>query len=182
MRTQGRPSPGPRRRTVLAWAAGLGPLLAAAALGGCADTVPATDDRAARARAALRATAAADSVAQLARYDATAAAHPGLAARLDPLRSQVALHAQAFGTAPAAPSTSATPSAVPSGSARPSAPPAPAVPASPKAALAALADAEGRLADARTAALIAAPPDLARLLASVAACGACHVLLLRGGA
>ncbi|MFC5149852.1 hypothetical protein [Streptomyces aureoversilis] len=56
------------------------------------------------------------------------------------------------------------------------------VPGDEKAALAALADAERRTADSRTKALGSAPPELARLLASVAAAGAAHAYLLRSDA
>ncbi|MET9417309.1 hypothetical protein ABZY03_24610 [Streptomyces klenkii] len=52
------------------------------------------------------------------------------------------------------------------------------MPGDEKAALAALADAERRTADNRTKALGSAPPELARLLASVAAAGAAHAYLL----
>jgi hypothetical protein len=98
-----------------------------------------------------------------------AAAHPSLAARLAPLRAETARHVRAFGgTAP--PAASATASAT--------ATPAPAVPAASSKALASLATAERQLADRRAAALLDAPADLARLLASVAACGAGHVVLL----
>ncbi|MGW1837205.1 hypothetical protein [Streptomyces sp. NPDC002067] len=55
---------------------------------------------------------------------------------------------------------------------------APGVPGDEKAARGALADAERRLADARARTLRTAPPDLARLLASVAAAGAAHAYLL----
>ncbi|MEU1820541.1 hypothetical protein ABZ543_35990 [Streptomyces roseifaciens] len=56
------------------------------------------------------------------------------------------------------------------------------VPGDEKEALAALADAERRTADSRTKALGSAPPELARLLASVAAAGAAHAYLLRSDA
>ncbi|MCQ8768600.1 hypothetical protein [Streptomyces telluris] len=56
------------------------------------------------------------------------------------------------------------------------------VPGDEKGALAALADAERRTADSRTKALGSAPPELARLLASVAAAGAAHAYLLRSDA
>ncbi|MCZ0993147.1 hypothetical protein O1L44_08540 [Streptomyces noursei] len=52
------------------------------------------------------------------------------------------------------------------------------MPADERSARAALADAERTLADSRTAALVTAPPELARLLASVAAAGAAHAYLL----
>lgn len=157
--------------------------------------------------AAERARAAADSLGLLRRYDAAAAAHPDLAVRLAPLRSEIARHASALGANPPAavppagstPSASArptppagsTPSAHPtppaaSGSAttRPpatdSAPaaPVPAVPAGSPATLAWLAAAERTLADRRAAALLTVPGDLARLLASIAAADAGHVVLL----
>jgi hypothetical protein len=122
-----------------------------------------------RARAARRTSGL------IAAYDATLRAHPGLAHELRPLRAELALHLEAFGGPPAG----APPS--PSGSPPASAPasPAPSVPASPAAARRALARAEQRVSDAHSAALLTAPPGLARLLASVAAAGAGHVLLLR---
>jgi hypothetical protein len=175
MTTRRRVTPGPRRRAVLAWPVWCGAALALPALAGCADTVPAGDSRAAGRDTALRARAAADSVALLARYDATAAAHPPLAGRLAPLRAQVALHAEAFQPGPG-PTAAKSPSA----SASRSAPPA--VPGDTGAALKALATAETTTARARAAALRDASPELARLLASVAACGSAHALLLAGGA
>lgn len=109
--------------------------------------------------------AARDSVALLARYDAAAAEHPTLAARLAPLRAEVALHVSAFGgTAAPAPSASPSPAATPTGT--------------KAAALTSLAAAERRLADRRAAALLDAPGELARLFASVAAAGAGHAALL----
>ncbi|MCQ4043660.1 hypothetical protein ACFOSC_04675 [Streptantibioticus rubrisoli] len=152
---------GPRRRAVLTGGLAV-PLAALAGCSGNAHGAPADP------AAELSARAARDSAALLARYDATATAHPALAGRLGPLRAQVALHIAAFTPA------SGSPSPAPSASGAP-------VPADQNAALAALADAELRTADARTAALSDAPPELARLLASVAAAGACHAALLRGG-
>lgn len=172
-----------RRRTLLAGAA----LGGAALLTGCSeDSGP---DRAEHSSAAerLRKRSARDSTTLLARYDATLAAHPGLESRLRPLRSEVARHAEAFGDerATASPGGGASdgpaqdagaPASGPSPhGARPSGPP---VPGDERAARSALADAERRLADTRTKALIAAPPELARLLASVAAAGAVHAYLL----
>jgi hypothetical protein len=162
----------PRRRAVLAASAlpAVGALL-----GGCSN-----DDAAQRSAtslktspsaspgAAVRAAAGRDSVALLATYDAVIVAYPALAGRLAPLREEVARHAKAFGataSASASPSTSASPVA----------------PGTGDAALAALASAEQSLADARTKALLDAPSELARLLASVAAAGSCHVLLLKEG-
>lgn len=170
----------PRRRAVRA---ALVLPAAAGLLGGCSDgTRPegtsAKGSPAADATAALRKRAARDSAALLAQYDATVAAHPDLAKRLRPLRAEVARHAEAFGTS----ARSASPSAAPSSSSPMSSPSpsaSPSVPAEAGAALSALAAAERTLADARATALLDAPPELARLLASVAACGAGHVLLLK---
>ncbi|MFF8907866.1 hypothetical protein [Streptomyces olivaceoviridis] len=154
---------GPRRRTLLASAAG------AALLTGCS-AGPESGDDGPSATQRARARAARDSRGLLARYDAVLAAHPGLADRLRPLRAQVAAHAAAFtdGTAPAA-SATATASAAP-------------VPAGEKDAVAGLAAAERALADRRAKDLLEAPGELARLLASVAAAGAAHAYLLTEGA
>lgn len=168
-----------------------------------ADTVDAERSDAARR---LRARTARESETLLARYDGTAAVHPALAERLRPLREEVARHALVLrddsGTTTASPSRAspsgspASPGASPSpsGSAAtgpppdsgpspsaPGPPPSPdkaAVPQDEKGALAALAGAERRLADSRIKALADAPPELARLLASVAACGGAHGYLL----
>ncbi|MFE0380766.1 hypothetical protein ACFW1M_35550 [Streptomyces inhibens] len=161
-----------RRRTLLAGAA----LGGAALLTGCSeDPGP---DRAEHSSAAdrLRERSARDSTTLLARYDATLAAHPALESRLRPLRTEVARHAEAF-TDDRTPAHDAGASASgrPSHAARPSGPP---VSQDERAARTALADAERKLADARTQALTAAPPELARLLASVAASGAVHAYLL----
>ncbi|GAA2573828.1 MULTISPECIES: hypothetical protein [Streptomyces] len=168
------PSPrarsGPRRRSLLAVAP------AALLVAGCSaesenpdaagGSRPSAADRA-------RARAARDSRGLAERYDAVIAAHPKLARRLAPLRAEVVRHAKAFGgTAVASPAPSGT---APSASA--SAPVA-AVPAKEKDALAELAAAEREIADRRTKALLDAPGELARLLASVAAAGAAHVYLL----
>ncbi|MGV9456773.1 hypothetical protein [Streptomyces sp. NPDC003635] len=162
---------GPRRRSLLASAAG------AALLVGCSsdsDTdgtggSPSAADRA-------RARAARDSAELAERYDAVITVHPALAERLGPLRAAVVRHAEAFGGTAA---RVATPSA--SASASPSAT-APAVPSDEKGALAALAAAERTLVDRRTEALVELPGELARLLASVSAAGAAHVYLLTEGA
>ncbi|MEU2438580.1 hypothetical protein ACFY9A_36350 [Streptomyces rubradiris] len=151
---------GPRRRTLLASAAG------AALLAGCsAGADSGADGPSAGTRA--RARAARDSRGLLARYDAVLAAHPALTDRLRPLRAEVAAHAAAFedGTKP-------SPAASKS-----SAAPAP-VPAARKDAVAQLAAAERALADRRAKELLQVPGELARLLASVAAAGAAHAYLL----
>ncbi|MGV9342699.1 hypothetical protein [Streptomyces sp. NPDC003688] len=184
---------GPRRRTLLASAAG-----AAALLAGCTSgTGPASTVSSPSARARKR--AAADSTALLARYDAVLAAHPGLGERISPLRAAVAAHAAAFdGTATPSASASASPSAKGGGddakhgeddkpgedgkaaSATPGASPDP-VPAAEKDALAWLATAERTLADRRARALLDVPGELARLMASVAAAGAAHAFVLTEG-
>ncbi|MEV4441974.1 hypothetical protein AB0K09_23785 [Streptomyces sp. NPDC049577] len=161
--TTTRGTSGPHRRTVLA-------VGAAALLSGCSGGGSGSPEQSSAALR-LRERAGRDSAALLRRYDATIAAHEGLAERLAPLRAEVARHADAFRTAPASPSPSSSPSVPP-----------PQVPEEERAALTALADAERGTADARTAALADAPPELARLLASVAAAGAVHDYLLRSPA
>ncbi|MFA3838537.1 hypothetical protein OG511_09775 [Streptomyces sp. NBC_01453] len=141
----------------------------AALLTGCSDAEDPASDGARGARSAsatqrIKARAARDSGDLLDRYEAALAAHPALAARLGPLRDEVARHAKSFG-APARPAAPASPS--PSAS-----------PASEKDTVSALAKAERDLADRRAAALVEAPAELARLLASVAAAGAGHAYLL----
>ncbi len=153
----------PRRRAVLA--ACLAAPLAALVLESCSRASQA--DPAGLAAAALRRRAARDSADLLAKYDTVIAAQPSLGERLRPLRDQVAEHLAAFGGTTPRPSASGSPRGASTGA---------------DAALAALADAERRVADARTAALPGAPSEVARLLASAAAAGACHVLLLQGGA
>lgn len=116
-------------------------------------------ERRAQADAVLRRRLATASGALRDQYDATVARHPELAARLTALRGSVAEHVTAFG-----------------GTVR-TAPPPP-VPADANAALKALATAERHTADAHSAALVDAEPELARLLASIAAAGATHGYLL----
>ncbi|GHD96855.1 hypothetical protein [Streptomyces naganishii] len=100
---------GPRRRSLLASAAGAA-LLAGCSAGsedsGGTGGGPSPADR-------VRAAAAGDSQALARRYDAVAAAHPDLAERLRPLRAQVAAHAKAFGGT-TAPAGTASPDAEPS--------------------------------------------------------------------
>jgi hypothetical protein len=132
----------------------------------------------------LRGRAARGSAALLDRYDRTLAAHPGLAGRLAPLRADVARHVKAFGGTAVrggsgSPQVPASPGA-PSGARAPRDAGAD-VPRDPRRALAALADAERAAADGLTRALDGAPPELARLLASVAAAGAVHAYLLTNG-
>ncbi|MFF1277375.1 hypothetical protein ACFVZC_28865 [Streptomyces marokkonensis] len=161
---------GPRRRSLLAVAPAA--LLTAGCTAGSEDSDTTGGSRPSAADRA-RARAARDSTALAARYDAVVAAHPKLAERLRPLRAEVVRHAEAFGRTASAP-----PSPSPSGPASPSASPSAAVPAKEKDALAELAAAEREIAERRTTALLDAPGELARLLASVAAAGAAHVYLL----
>ncbi|CAL9600188.1 hypothetical protein SUDANB176_05416 [Streptomyces sp. enrichment culture] len=166
------PSPrarsGPRRRSLLAAAPAA--LLAAGCSADSENPDAAGGSRPSAADRA-RARAARDSRELAERYDAVIAAHPELARRLAPLRAEVVRHAEAFGgTAVASPT--------PSGTAPSATPPVLAVPAKEKEALAELAAAERETAGRRTEALLDAPGELARLLASVAAAGAAHVYLL----
>ncbi|MFJ8313670.1 MULTISPECIES: hypothetical protein [unclassified Streptomyces] len=131
---------------------------------------PGAREAAARAEAALRARTSAASRALVDRYDAVLAMHPALRPRLAPLRDEADRHTTALGPAP---TSSPAPSSTPAISA---------VPADADEAVKELADAERRTSDAQLAALATAPPELARLLASVAASGAGHAYLLAGGA
>ncbi|MEV5974349.1 hypothetical protein [Streptomyces sp. NPDC051921] len=176
-----------RRALLTAGAAGTAMTLAGCTSGGEeGPRKPTAAERAAAAEAALRARSATTSRDLLLRYDAVVHAHPALAARLAPLRASVAAQVKALaegGTA-AAPGPAAS-SSVPAPS---SASPSPSrslafvrVPADPAAALRELAAAVRATADTHTAALLTAPPEYARLLASVAASGAAHAYLLTEG-
>ncbi|MFF8379199.1 hypothetical protein ACF07V_24085 [Streptomyces sp. NPDC015661] len=139
-------------------------------------------ERVARAEAALRLRSVTAARGLLERYDATLAAHPALAPRLTPLRSAVAAHTKALGEGgttvrPATAGASASPSRKPTASPTPVR-----VATDPRAALKELAAAERTASDGHTAALLTAPPEYARLLASVAASGAAHAYLLTEGA
>ncbi|MFH0519068.1 hypothetical protein ACHBTE_18105 [Streptomyces sp. M41] len=174
---------GPRRRTLLASAAG------AVLLVGCSSGSGDSDGGSGGGSPSLveraRARAARDSEGLVGRYDAVLAAHPVLAELLTPLRTAAVRHAEAFGAGAPGPSAtsgpgevSATVSAAPTTA---TASPSAGVPASEKDALAELAAAERELADRRTKALVGLPGELARLLASVAAAGAAHAYLLTEG-
>ncbi|MFB7917812.1 hypothetical protein [Streptomyces sp. NPDC056061] len=119
---------------------------------------------AARTEKKIRTSAARAGTELLARYEQVIGDHPATAAGLAPLRDAVRAHVLAL-----APEGGGTP---------PSAPPRTGAAGSSAAAVRALATAELRTADDRTAALAEAPPELARLLASVAAAGATHAYLL----
>ncbi|MFF9866745.1 hypothetical protein ACF1G0_15210 [Streptomyces sp. NPDC013953] len=151
-------------------------------------------ERAAREEARLRRRSVAVSAALLARYDAVLAAHPSLGVRLFPLRAAVAAHTAALGedgtgatASPGPDSGAAAPGAVtpsPGAPAAPASSPAAAadpVPQDPGAALAGLATAARKASDAHTAALADAPPEYARLLASVGAATAAQAYLLTAG-
>lgn len=178
----------PRRRSLLtgALAAAGGATVSVGGASGCSggDSVDAEQSAAARQ---LRDTAARQSEALLSRYERTAVAHDGLAERLKPLREAVARHVSALRDTERA-SDSPSPSSSPSSpdasesdgaASDTSAPgPAPKIPKEREAALTALASEEKRLAAHRTKVLAGAPPELARLLASLAAAGAAHAYLL----
>ncbi|MFF6899780.1 hypothetical protein [Streptomyces hydrogenans] len=136
-------------------------------------------ERVARAEEALRRRAVTASRTLLERYDATLAAHPALHARVAPLRASVAAHVRALGEDPR---PTATPDGAPAAPVTTAPPTGPAVPADPKAALRELAGAARTASAAHTTELLAAPPEYARLLASVAASGAAHAYLLTEGA
>ncbi|MEV7615272.1 hypothetical protein [Streptomyces sp. NPDC089799] len=176
----------PSRRSLLTGAAGAA---GAVLLTGCSDSDARPGAHAGVSpERRLREAAVRDSRGLLERYDATLAAHPALGGRLAPLRAAVAAHVAALAP-PDAPGGAASPSAKPSPSATrsPVAPPAagapaaPAVPQKAEEALGSLAVAERSLAEARTITLAEAPGELARLLASVAACGIVHHHLLTAG-
>lgn len=174
-----------RRRALLATGAA-----AAAVLTGCSSGTPAgprtkgTSADPAAAAAELRRRLAARSTALLGEYDAVVLRHPALRDRLAPLREAVAAHAGALsGTAASPP-----PASPPASSGAPSGAPATAsaiaggsVADDPAAALRALAASERRTSAEHTASLMDAEPELARLLASVAAAGSAHAYLLTKG-
>ncbi|MFJ1618226.1 hypothetical protein [Streptomyces sp. NPDC088249] len=126
------------------------------------DTATAAEQATAmRTDRSLRAGAAGTSRELLARYEQVVRAYPATTAGLSPLRDAVRAHAEAL--------------AADGGKAR--------VPSRTRAtdagsALKELAAAERRTADIHTATLLKAPPELARLLASIAAAGAAHAYLL----
>ncbi|MFF4187290.1 hypothetical protein ACFYZ9_29260 [Streptomyces sp. NPDC001691] len=148
-------------------------VLAGCSGGGTSGSATGSREAAARAEAALRARTAAASRALVTQYDAVLTMHPALHTRLAPLRDQAAQHTTAL--APAAPPSPTPPSPTAPGALSP-------VPTDADEAVKELAEAERRTSDAQLAALATAPPELARLLASIAASGAGHAYLLGGGA
>ncbi|MGP3971328.1 hypothetical protein [Streptomyces sp. 6N223] len=111
----------------------------------------------------LRRRAAREGSELLARYEATAEAHPGLAETLAPFRDVVAAHVAALAE---------------DGRAGAGGGAAPGVPAEEPEAVAALVDAERETARQRYRAVDGASPELARLLASMAAAGSAQAYLL----
>ncbi|MEI7030750.1 hypothetical protein [Streptomyces pratensis] len=128
-----------------------------------------------RAEETLREQAAREGALLLAHYDLVAAAHPATAAGLAPLRTAVGAHRTAL--APPGAEDGAQDRAEEDARRVPPAAPGP-VAADAGAAVKGLAAAERRRADAHTEALLTARPELARLLASVAAAAAAHAYLL----
>ncbi|MFD7750570.1 hypothetical protein [Streptomyces sp. NPDC059757] len=121
------------------------------------------DARAAAAQVenTLRLTAATTSRKLLVQYDQVVKAYPGTEAGLTPLRDAVRAHTTALSQSKGGPLALSHPPATDA-----------------KAAVEELAAAERRTAAAHTATLLKAPPELARLLASIAAAGAAHAYLL----
>ncbi|MFJ9040054.1 hypothetical protein ACIRF8_26155 [Streptomyces sp. NPDC102406] len=158
---------GPRRRSLLASLAGAA-LLTGCSAGGDESAGGGRGAPAATREKRLRARAARESADLLGGYDEALAAHPSLAARLDPLRAEIQRHVEAFGGA-GAPSALAPSTSTP--------------PVAEKDVLKALAAAERALSDRRMTTLAdpATPAEHARLLASVAAAGAGHAYLLTEG-
>jgi hypothetical protein len=169
----------PSRREVLV---GAGLLGASACTGSSVDVAPRpTSDQRLAARVA-------DEIRLLAaRYAATVARHPGLRRALSPLAAEHDAHLRALAAlqpAAASPSASSSASAAASAaassspSASPSASASGSVPATVAGARTALVDAEREAARRRRGQSLRAGPELARLLASVAACESVHAALL----
>lgn len=187
------PAAGPRRRSMLAGTLStLGPLAALGTLStvtGCSEKKDSADDaQVTRAEHRMRQEASRQSRRLLERYEATAAAHTGLEDRIRPLRAATERHLKALdgeddgSKGSGRDGTKSGDSADGEGKGKDGkkadGKKKPAVPTEEKAALAALGDAERRTAQERTAALVKASPELARLLASLAAAGAVHAYLL----
>ena len=152
------------RRAALAGVAGAG---AAVALGGC---WPAKNNPAARPTPHPLTPVVAGTLALIGRYQGTIAAYDDLGTRLQPLLKEHQVHLDALRRAMGTPISSA--SATASASAPPSVAPDQA------GALAALHAAEQAGQAEAAAACLAAAPDYAALLGSIAACRATHVEVL----
>ena len=160
------------RRTLLAAGLGLGatPLVASCTREGAEE--PPAQPPAPDPDPPVRERAAASVQALIFAYDATASRHPDLAKELASLREEHAAHLAALGAPSTASPSTPAPTTTPA-----------AVPRDPRRARAALVAAETRAAADRVrAAVAAASPDLARLLAAMGACEAAHATLLREGA
>lgn len=157
------------RRTVLTGGAVAG---IATVLTGCSGRTPV--ERAAHASTAqrLRRAATTEHRDLVASYRATVEAHPRLSSALTPFQRVAEARLSVLAEHPAGENEQDTSETAASP------PPAPHVPAEPDAALEALADAEQRIAEVRFRSVGEAPPELARLLASLAAgCSAQAYLL-----
>lgn len=172
--------PPPTRRTVLRLAG----VTALGALAGCTGDDDGPDTPGAKANEpdpdlALLARAITEKQDLLESYLLTLAAHPQLAARLNPLGKDHHAHLAALtDVRPDVPT--AEPSAT--GSPGPSSNPGPAVPTDRAEAVEALAKAELAAAGRRIGQCRSArEPDLARLLASIGGCEAAHTAVLRAG-
>ncbi|GAB3122058.1 hypothetical protein GCM10027160_40400 [Streptomyces calidiresistens] len=126
--------------------------------------VPAAPHPTGRAESGLTATVTRQSAGLVERYNATLTSHPSLAGLLGPLRTAAAADLNGPGV-PTEPGSGGSDGDVP---------------AEPDAALAALATEERRVSEARLRALDTAPPEAARLLASLSAAGAARTYLLTG--
>jgi hypothetical protein len=174
------PQAGPRRRSMVAGTlSALGPIGALTTLtAGCSgDAAGADAAQIAGEEKRLRREAARQSLELLAHYDATTAAHSGLSDRLRPLRAATLRHAEVLSgedekNGGKRDGDDGRTGKKDGGHGRPP------VPDTEKAALTTLGDAERRTARVRSAALVKAPPETARLLASLAAAGAAHAYLL----
>ncbi len=158
----------PSRRSVLAGAGAL-------ALTGCLPSVDGTPPRP-DPDLRLRTRVATEVRELVSAYAAAAAAFPALEQRLAPLAAEHRAHVAALRGPVADPATAATTPSAPGPTS--ASPPPPVVPTSPAGTLEWLAGLERTAADRRTRQLLRAGPDLARLLASLAACETTHVRLL----
>jgi hypothetical protein len=113
--------------------------------------------------------------ALLAAYDAAADAHPELAGRLAPFRTDHAVHLH--GLVPGAARSTTAPSSLPPPSVASASAPLSSLPAS-TAILQQLADLERSAAAARLDDLVTTSGSLARLIASIGGCEAAHAALL----
>jgi hypothetical protein len=123
----------------------------------------------------------AGTVALIGRYDTALAAHPDLAAGLDPVRRAHVAHAAELARLVGTPAPgTATPPAPAAGTTTPPAtPPATGSPPDARGTLAALRAAEQGGRRAAAEACLAAPPERAALLGSIAAARATHAEALR---